>query len=159
MSHQGRVPTKTAGFTLIETMMVLAVFGIIVGIGTPKLSTALSGAQERSAVNRFASAHSLARATAIRHGRRAELRIDASNGQFWIEVDTTGLGGIAPRIGPVKSIARALTLTRNRAVLCFNGRGLPTTQGSCESPDATVVIAAPGRVDTLTITVLGKVLR
>ena len=39
-----------------------------------------------------AMAHSLARSTAVRYARVAELPIDAANARFWVEVDTSGTG-------------------------------------------------------------------
>jgi len=159
MNHGNRRWSVRTGFTLIETMMVLVVLGMIALIGTPKLSASLGHARARAAVNRFVAAHSLAKATAIRYGRRAELWIDAAGGTFWIRQDSTGLGGNVLRITPAATVGDGVTLASNRAILCFNGRGLPTTAGACEAPDATVVISTADRADTLTITPLGKILR
>ena len=52
-----------------------------------------------------------------------------------------------------------LTMASNRALLCFDGRGMATSAGVCEAGNATVTFSSGDRTDTLTTTVLGKVMR
>ena len=49
--------------------------------------------------------------------------------------------------------------TSNRALICFDPRGLSSTTGSCESGDAQLIFSSADKVDTVRITALGKVLR
>ena len=50
-------------------------------------------------------------------------------------------------------------MTSNRALLCFDARGLVSTIGSCESGDAQVIFSYGVMADTVVTTILGKVLR
>jgi prepilin-type N-terminal cleavage/methylation domain-containing protein len=151
------------GFTLLEILIVLAVMATLIAIAMPK-STDRARQAVRFAVDRFASAHSLARATGIRMGRMGEFHIDAANSRFWVEVDTTGTG-VTDTVGMVSDLSpESVTMTSTRSLLCFDGRGLPdlrTTTGgnACQPGDATVVFSRDGVADTLEITALGKVIR
>ncbi len=102
--------------------------------------------------------HSLARSTAVRYGRVSELHIDATNVRFWVEVDTSGTG-IRDTVGLMNDLARQVTMSSNRSLICFDPRGLTTTRDACEGGDAMVQFSRSGRVDTLEITALGRVLR
>ncbi len=50
-------------------------------------------------------------------------------------------------------------MASDRSMVCFDGRGLPSTAGACEGADATVVFAESSRADTVSFTLLGQVLR
>lgn len=157
-SRCGRAELKNKGFTLIEMLIVLSFMGVIVAVGMPSMVNAYRQRATRGAVDRLAMAHSLARATAVRYGRVAELHIDAGYARFWIEVDTSGTG-IRDTVGSINDLAGQVTMTSNRTLLCFDLRGLTTTRGACEAGDALVTFSSRGRTDTLQTTVLGKVLR
>ena len=146
------------GFTLIEMLIVITVMGTLVAILLPSMATAFRQRATRGAVDRLAMAHGLARATAIRSGRVAELHIDAANTRFWVEVDTSGTG-IRDTVGLMTDLAVQVTMTSTRSLLCFDSRGLTTTRNACEAGDALVEFSLEGRTDTLQTTVLGKVLR
>lgn len=151
---------KNAGFSLIELLIVLTIVGILVTVMAPSLSTMLQGERTRSAVNQFVGAHSLARATAIRYGRVAELHIDAANARFWVEFDTSLAGGVMDTVRMVHNVGEGgLVMTSNRSLLCFDRRGLATTVDTCEEGSALVVFSVAGRADTVTATTLGKILR
>ncbi len=149
---------RGAGFTLIEMLIVMSVMGVIIAVSLPSLVTAFRQRATRGAVDRLAMAHGLARATAVRLGRVAELHIDATNGRFWVEVDTSGTG-IRDTIGVVNDLSGQVTMLSTRTLLCFDLRGLTTTRDACEAGDALVQFSLQGRTDTLQTTVLGKVLR
>ncbi len=146
------------GFTLIEMLIVITVMGVIVAVSLPSMVTAFRQRATRGAVDRLAMSHGLARATAVRFGRVAELHIDAANGRFWVEVDTSGTG-IRDTIGVMNDLDGQVTMLSDRTLLCFDLRGLTTTRGACEAGDALVQFSLLGRTDTLQTTVLGKVLR
>ncbi len=106
------------------------------------------------------STHNLTRSIAVRHGRTAELHIDASAGRFWVEVDTGTTSVVKDTVGVIKDLStNDVSITSDRAILCFDSRGLPTTRGACDAADATLILTSGSRVDTLSITALGRVLR
>jgi type II secretion system protein H len=151
---------RNKGFTIVELIIVLVMAGVIMAVISPSLSRAFRRTGVRAAVDEFASTHSLARSAAVRFGRMAELHIDQVGMSFWVEVDTSSAGGVKDTVGVVKYQAgNDVTIKSTRALLCFDARGLPTTRGACEAPDATVIFASGSRVDTLTITALGRILR
>ena len=157
-SRCGRLELKNNGFTLIEMLIVLTVMGVIVAVGMPSMVNAYRQRATRGAVDRLAMAHGLARATAVRFGRVAELHIDAANRRFWVQVDTSGTG-VYDTVGLMNDLSGQVTMSSTRSLLCFDSRGLTTTRNACESGDALVTFSSRGRTDTLQTTVLGKVLR
>ncbi len=132
-----------------------------VAVATPTLSTAFRRTGTRAAVDEFISTHNLARSAAVRHGRTAELHIDAN--RFWVEVDTGTVATMVDTVGVAKNLDDLdVTLTvspLDRDVLCFDARGLPTTRGACDPADATLTFTSGGKQREITITALGRVLR
>lgn len=149
------------GFSMIEAIMVMTVIGIVAVTGGPKISAALQRRTTASAADQFVLTHSLARSTALRYGRVAQLHIDVTGQRFWIDVDTSA-NGIGQRavIANVRYINdNGLQMTTDRALLCFDARGIASTAGSCESGDANVIFSDGVVADTVATTLLGKVLR
>jgi prepilin-type N-terminal cleavage/methylation domain-containing protein len=153
--------TQRRGFTLIEAMVVVSVIGIVAVTGAPKVSAALQKRSSASAADQLVLTHYLARSTAIRFGRVAQLHIDAPGQRFWVDVDTSANGiGQRATIANIRYANDAgLQMTSNRSLLCFDARGMASTLGSCESGDAQVVFTHGQTADTVATTSLGKVLR
>ncbi len=147
------------GFTVIELMTAVVIVGITTAFGAPRLLEQMGSAQRRSATHQFVSAHTLTKATAIRYGRVAELHIDVSGQRFWIEVDTSFGGGVTDTLRMHDYYEDDLAMASNRSMVCFDGRGLPSTAGACEAADGTVVFAQSSQADTVRFTLLGQVLR
>jgi prepilin-type N-terminal cleavage/methylation domain-containing protein len=149
------------GFTMIEVLMVLSVMGIVAAIGGPKVTAALQRRTTASIADQLVQAHSLTKSTALRYGRVAQLHIDAPGKRFWIDVDTSANGvGQRATIASVRDVSgNGLLMTSNRALLCFDARGIASTNGTCEPGDAQVIFADGVMRDTVTTTALGKVLR
>ena len=153
--------SRRRGFTMVETIIVLAIVAIVAAIGGPKLSAALQRRTTASAADQFVLAHSLARSTAVRFARVAQLHIDAPGRRFWVDVDTSANGiGQRATMGYVRDVsAPGLTLSSSRALLCFDARGIASTNGSCQPGDATVIFSDGATADSVVTTALGKVLR
>jgi prepilin-type N-terminal cleavage/methylation domain-containing protein len=149
------------GFTMIEAILVVAVLAIVAAMGAPKLSAALQRRTTASAADQFVLTHSLTRSTALRFGRVAQLHVDAAAQRFWVDVDTSANGiGQRATIANVRYVSdNGLHMTSSRALLCFDARGIASTLGSCESGDAKVIFSDGAMADTVTTTILGKVLR
>ncbi len=174
MGHKGQVArrpapcpasgprrTVSAGFTLVELLTVMGLFGVGLAIVVPPMATLLQRTATQVAADRFIATHGLARATAVRFGRVAELHIDGPNGRYWIQVDTSEAGQAPDTLGAVRHVLPEglLTTTSDRAVVCFDSRGLPTNRGACEAADVTVVFSQDARADTVKISITGRVLR
>jgi prepilin-type N-terminal cleavage/methylation domain-containing protein len=149
------------GFTLMEAIIVMTVMAIVAAIAGPKLSAALHRRTSSSAADQFVVTHSLARATALRYGRVAQLHIDAGTRRFWVDVDTSANGiGQRATIANVRDVSGSgLVMTSTRTVLCFDSRGMAATSGSCEPGDVKLVFSDGATADTVSTTLLGKVLR
>jgi prepilin-type N-terminal cleavage/methylation domain-containing protein len=149
------------GFTMVEAIMVVLIIGIVAAIGGPQVFSALQRRTTSSAADQFVVAHSLTRSTAIRYGRVAQLHIDAPGQRFWVDVDTSANGiGQRATIANIRYVSDVgLQMGSNRSLLCFDARGIASTAGSCESGDAQVIFSDGVMADTVTTTVLGKLLR
>lgn len=152
---------RRRGFTLIEAVMVMAVIGIVSAIGAPKVSLILQRHSTTSGADQFVVTHSLTRSTALRFGRVAQLHIDEPGQRFWVDVDTSANGiGQRATVADVRYInENGLHMTSNRTLLCFDARGTASTSGSCEAGNAQVIFSDGAGADTVTTTILGKVLR
>ena len=153
------------GVTLMELLIVMVFLAVIGAIIGPGLAEWYRKKAIVAARDQFVSTVRFTRSTAVRYGRMAELHIDASNNEYWIELDTSGTNQ-RDTIGSIRSMSNpGIAFTSTRQLLCFDTRGLPTTQttsagASCDAADVTVVFTAQGgEVDTVQTTALGKVLR
>lgn len=153
--------TTQRGFTMVETVVVLAVIGIVAAIAGPKISAALQRRTTASAADEFALTYSLSRSTAIRYARVAQLHIDPAANRFWVDVDTSATGsGQRATVAYVRDVSSTgLTMSSTRSLLCFDARGLPSLSGSCEAADAKVIFSDGTMADTIVTTALGKILR
>ena len=149
------------GFTILESIMVMSVIGIVAATGGPKISAALQRRTTASAADQFVLTHSLTRSTALRYGRVAQLHVDTTGQRFWVDVDTSANGiGQRATIANVRYVNdNGLHMTTNRALLCFDASGIASSAGSCESGDANVIFSDGVMADTVATTLLGKVLR
>lgn len=149
------------GFTLLELIITMFLLAVIAAMGAPKLSAELRRRTTQTAVDQFATAHSLARTTAVRYGRVSQLHIDPSTNRFWVDVDTSANGiGQRATVWYVRDLTQpGLVMTSSRTLLCFDARGLPWTTAPCQAGDAQVIFTALDRADTLTTAALGKILR
>ena len=150
-----------SGFSLLEILTVVLIVGIMAGITFPRIGGVQTRFAVRGAVTEFMSAHSLTRATALRQGGVAELHIDATNDRFWVEVDTSvARSGVMDTVGFIVDLStERVGLTSTETVLCFDGRGLPSTAAGCATSGATVSFTREDIADTIRTTALGKILR
>jgi prepilin-type N-terminal cleavage/methylation domain-containing protein len=149
------------GFTLLETIVVMFIAGVVATMGAPKLSSALRQRSVASAADQFVLAHSLARSTALRYGRVAQLHIDASTKRIWVDVDTSANRiGQRATIGYIRDLsANGVTMASNRSTVCFDARGTSTTGGGCESGDVSITFTDADKAAAVSATTLGKILR
>lgn len=150
---------RRSGFSLAEQLVVVTIMGLLAVMAAPSFYDAMHRRAASAASDQFVMAHGLARSTALRYGRVSQLHIDPATARFWIEVDTSGTGENA-LVTHTRTVADGgLTMTSNRALLCFDPHGLSSTNGNCEPGDALLVFTSADKVDTVRTTALGKVLR
>jgi Tfp pilus assembly protein FimT len=157
-----------SGFTTLETISVVVVFSVIAAIAGPKFYAQYAAVTTRTSADRLVRASEMARATAVRFGRDAELRIDTTTKTFWVQVDTSAnLSGVKDTIGIVNDLTGTkvgMTMKVSgsnaaTAVVCFDVRGLRSSRSPCQGGDVAVYFRLDTHVDTTAVTSLGKVLR
>ncbi len=156
------VRVTTSGFSLAEVLIVLMGISVLASMTIPRVSDLREVLARRGAVNEFVAAHNLAQVVAIRSGRTSELRIEPESGTFWVQVDSSLAGtGAMDTIGTVVHRSDlGVSLSSSRAVLCFDGRGIASSLGDCDtSQDAVVTFTSGTEADTLWRTPLGVIPR
>lgn len=74
-----------AGFTLLETLVVLAIIGLIAGLSFPRLQAAIAAQQFRSSVAALTLALRETRAQAVRTGGRALFVLSKDGHSFAVD--------------------------------------------------------------------------
>ncbi|MFV8784170.1 GspH/FimT family pseudopilin [Microbulbifer sp. SA54] len=89
-----KVPSRSAGFTLVELMVVMAILAIVISIGVPSFNTLIKNNRLSAASNDIAGALQFARAEAVRRGRTVQVQAlanDIANGlQVWFDENSDG---------------------------------------------------------------------
>jgi prepilin-type N-terminal cleavage/methylation domain-containing protein len=157
-----RTPRR-AGFTLLELVITMTIGGVVAAFAVPQFVQQLNQQGVSAAADQFSLAHSLARATATRFGRMAQLHIDTAAARFWVDVDTSGAGQRA-NIGLMRDVGTlGVAVSSTATLLCFNAMGLSTSGGSCETGAVMLVFRPKNRSSAdstvIQITALGKVLQ
>lgn len=148
-----------AGFTLFEIFIAVTIMGVMTAVAVPKLRQLWDARQAAGAADTFVRDHELARITAVRFGRDSHMHVDTLTPAFWVDVDTNG-SGVRATLGTKHSFASVgLKMTSTDTLICFDMRGLLSTQGVCQGGAATVTFKSLNIVDTIQITSLGKILR
>ncbi len=162
-SAKGRTPgvlRSRGGFTLVEVLIALVLLALIYAVALPSIGRSRVSAAVHNSKYVVISTLSLARATAMRYGRPAVLRLDAARDRIWIEVDTTeaGSGAAVDSLGYFDFTKELrVKLESNRASLCFDGRGIGTTGAACPEAGAAIVLSLAHRADTVVVSPLGRV--
>jgi prepilin-type N-terminal cleavage/methylation domain-containing protein len=84
------LPVRPRGFTLIETMMAIAVIGILAGMSAMALSRMKSRGNFSSATGDFVATLRTARAEAFARGNPTVVVVDAAAGRWWAVEDVNG---------------------------------------------------------------------
>ena len=141
---------RSAGFTVVELMLVVAIFGIVASIAFPKMRNATAQAGVRSAKQALAERVVVARAAAIRRNRTAKfvrvgnttkIVVDSSGTLVTLEAarDAYALNGV--------------TLSGVVDTITSDARGMAVGLTAAK----TIVVTRAGIRDSVCIDVLGKV--
>ena len=152
---------KETGFTVSEIIIVFAIVGLLAGMALPRISQTWDRFAVRGAADQFRSAHQKARTTAVRYGGVAELHVNTSTEQFWVQIDTTFLGsGAMDTIGDVIDLSESqVDLRATGSLICFDARGLVAAADGCPSTGALGVgFSRRDSSDTIRVTVSGLLL-
>ena len=159
--QRSRKSRNESGFSILDIIIVISIVALLAGVTFPQIGKMQMRFAVRGYINTFMSAHSMARTTAVRQGRVAELHIDATNDLFWVEVDTTSNGsGVMDTVGVVVDASEmGVDLSSTQTLLCFDGRGLASTAAGCATVGAAILFTRGDEADTIFTTPLGKIRR
>lgn len=152
------------GFTLVETMVVVLLIGIVVGFATPSLIKIGNGANLRSARGALITAANVAKSSAVTTGKCSFLRISNNS----VSVFTTSCpGGTQTEIVSNRNFGTdySVTLLVKKNGTCGNGsdaavdsigfdpRGIPMNHSQC----TTMTITKAGETRSVTVGPYGRV--
>jgi prepilin-type N-terminal cleavage/methylation domain-containing protein len=143
------------GFTVIETLMVVMILGIVVLIGYPRMSSAMGRANVRGARTTLVNLLAKARTAATQTNRVALLKIDGDNAFVLLRPRVLPGAGNADTLGAVEQLGEiyGVTVTATIDSVRFDPRGLGTGFGT----GTTFVVSHNGTSETITIDGLGRV--
>ena len=145
------------GFTLVETLIVVVLLGLIVLIGFPKISSAMSQADLRSARTTLVNLVATARASAVQSNRRTWIKFEGNTAHVLARPRIDGVGGAAgaDTVGTIHDLADQykVAVTPGLDSIQFDPRGFGTDLGGSTS----IVVSRDGHSSTITIDGLGRV--
>jgi prepilin-type N-terminal cleavage/methylation domain-containing protein len=142
------------GFTLIETLIVIVVAGLMMAAGFPRLRQAMISTNLRSARNELAALHSQARAVAVERGRSSAIWINGNSAVVVVTPRAVALAGSThDTVGGVHNFMTEFgaTLAASGDPIGFDPRGVGTNAGT-----ASLTLTKSSHTKTLTISPFGR---
>ncbi|HEV2145897.1 MAG TPA: GspH/FimT family protein [Longimicrobiaceae bacterium] len=147
---------STAGFSLLELMVVLLLVMIMASVAAPRMNTMAAKQKTQGAVGQLSADLAYARVLAVRWGRPTSVRFAASGTEYTVTVDTAGTA--SPNFRTVKRVQlgrdyAGVRLTPPAAQVSFDTRGIVKAGGG------TFTIAGATMTDTLNLNATGRTYR
>jgi len=146
---------RRSGFTLIEMITVVALIGMMVLIGFPKIRRALDKTNVRATRDALSTQAAIARAVAVQRGCRSVLHVTSgSAATVWV---TTHCRVKVDTVGAVDNMSKrfSVSLAATRDSVHYDPRGL-----SLDNAVTVVrITGAAGNRDSIVINSIGKVMR
>lgn len=143
------------GFTLIETLLVIAILGITALIGLPRMSAGMTSASVRGARTTLINLLARTRIAATQSNRIAVLKIEGNNAVILLRPRLLPGVGNADTLGAVARLGdtHGVTVTATIDSVRFDPRGLATGFGT----GTTFLVSRNGTTETIRIDALGRV--
>ena len=145
----------TDGFSLIETIIVVAVFAVLTSMVSSGIGPARDALAIRQAGGTFVALHARARAHAIESGRVVRLTIDAAADR----VDIIRNGNVVESIDFRETMAVDIQMSGSSITLCFSARGIGDLKCNSFTLDTPVDFAHGARTRGLIVKPLGGLKR
>lgn len=141
------------GFTMIETVLVLVIIGLVASFAFPLVRGGQDQASVRSATDAIVAMHATARGVATQRAQRTVFDLNA--GVIAIR-STNPVTGAIDSVGSTQDLTDRFTVSiaSTRDSLVFDPRGLGT-----ETSPTYIYVRRGNSADTLQVTRLGRVLK
>jgi Tfp pilus assembly protein FimT len=152
MNRRKKTYRASAGFGLLESMIVIAIIMILVGMSIPKFINAIASYKLRAAADSAAWAMQSTRYQALQKGYTYELTINATNNTYQVlsrPVGTTtfsNVGSAVPMTSSPVTVSATTTLT-------FSPNGSVAVVTGAQ----TITLTYSGLTETVTVTNYGSV--
>ena len=142
---------RRSGFTLVETLIVVVVAGIILSMGFPRMRDAKTKSDLRSARTQVASMYARARNAALETGRTSSLAFNGNNAVV-VRVQSTN-SAVLDTLGAVQNLMSAYTVTVAPTVstLSIDPRGIGTN-----TAQAVIRLSRGGFTDSVVVSPFGR---
>jgi Tfp pilus assembly protein FimT len=142
----------SAGFTLMEACVVIAIIMLVVGMGIPKFNQAITNYKLRAAAESAAWGIQSARYQALQKGYTFQMVINATNNTYQLQSRPVGAGSFSNVGGTVPMSASPVTVGA-ATTLQFSPNGtVAATVGS-----QTITFSYLSQTETVTVTNYGSV--
>lgn len=149
--------TRRAGFTLVETLLVVVVVGILTLMTYPRVNAAVTRSDIRGARTRVANMLATARTVATQSSRTARLQFEGNKVFVTATPRRTVGAGDRDTVGLVVDLntvyGTTTTLSGGTTEIVYDPRGLASGFGG----DVTITLARGGHSQALKIDMLGRV--
>ena len=141
------------GFTLIETLIVIVVAGLMMATGFPRLRQAMISSNLRGARNELAALHTQARAVAVERGRSSAIWINGNRAVVVVQLAVPVGATTHDTVGGVHNFMTEFgaTLAATGDPIGFDPRGVGTNTGT-----ASLTLTKGSHTKTLTISAFGR---
>ena len=143
------------GFTLVETLIVVVILGLIVLIGFPKMSSALVQNDLRGARTTMVNMLATARAASVQSNRLTWIKFEGNTAHVLARPRLTGGAGNADTVGAVRDLSDQYGVAVASGVdsIRFDPRGFGVGSGATD----TIILSRGGHSSMITIDGLGRV--
>jgi prepilin-type N-terminal cleavage/methylation domain-containing protein len=147
--------TARMGFTLIESLLVVLILGILVLLGYPRMSAGMTSASVRGARTTLVNLLAKARTAATQANRITLFKVEGNNAFVLMRPRLLPGAGNADTLGAVERLGDSygVTVTATIDSVRFDPRGLATGFGT----GTTFLVSRNGKTETITIDGLGRV--
>jgi Tfp pilus assembly protein FimT len=147
------------GFTLVETLVIVVILGLIVLIGFPKVSAAMARSDLQSARTTMINLVATARAAAVQSNRLTWIKFEDSNAYVLARPRLAVGAGDADTVGTVHDLADqykvAVSTGEDPDSIQFDPRGFGTDFGGSTS----IILSRGYHYSAITIDGLGRVIK
>ncbi|HEX3235784.1 MAG TPA: prepilin-type N-terminal cleavage/methylation domain-containing protein [Gemmatimonadales bacterium] len=150
--------SRRNGFTLIEVMIAVVIFGILVAVVYPRVGQVLAKNDVRSARTTLANTFARARAVAMQRSRQASVNINGNSIVVTAKPRTAAGAGTMDSIGAVQNLNALYGVTVSPSVTMtsvdYDPRGFAA--GLSATP-VYIVVSRSGKRDSVSLDYLGRV--